>query len=106
MKAKAKTLEKTKAKEKKPAVKAATKAVKKPAAAPKAVKAKKARVAGKKTDIGAEMEKAAAFVKSITLEDLANLGEEGMKRLKGVFAAIAEFGRTLQKQAKTKKTKK
>jgi hypothetical protein len=98
MKAKAKTLGKTKAKEKKPAIKAATKAVKKPAAAPKA--------AGKKTDIGVEIEKAAAFVKSITLEDLANLGEEGLKRLKGVFAALAEFGRTLQKQAKTKKTKK
>jgi hypothetical protein len=103
MKAKAKTGEKTKAKEKKPAVKAATKAVKKRAAAPKAAKAKDT---GKKTDIGAEMEKAAAFVKSITLEDLANLGEEGMKRLKGVFAALTEFGRKLQKQAKTKKTKK
>ncbi len=107
MKAKAKTGEKTKAKAgekakakakaKKPAVKAA---------APKAAKASKPKAAGRKMGMGAEIDKATAFFKSLTLKDLADLGEEGMRKLDRMFAAISAFGRKLRENAKTKNVKK
>ncbi|MGD0281045.1 MAG: hypothetical protein ABSB95_01630 [Dissulfurispiraceae bacterium] len=100
MKAKDSAGEKTKAKAKKPSVKAASKSVKRTAAAPKAEKSK---AAGKKTGMGREIDRARAFFKSLTLNDVAKLGEEGMSKLEGMFAAISAFGRKLRENAKTKK---
>lgn len=96
-KTKAKAGEKVKAKAKKPAVKAA---------AAKAAKASKPKAAGRKMNMGAEIDKATAFFKSLTLKDLADLGEEGMRKLEGMFAAISAFGRKLRENARTKNVKK
>ena len=101
---KTKAGEKTKAK--KPSVKTAKKAVKKMAAAPKAAKASKPKAAVNNTGIGREIDKATAFFKSITLEDVSKLGEEGLRKLEGMFAAISAFGRKLRENAKTKSVKK
>ncbi len=101
---KVKEAPKAKAKEKKAVVKTAKKAVQKTAAAQKAAKAVPAKTAQMKTGIGREMDKVVSFLKSVTLKDLADLGEDGKRILGELFGEIVRIGETMIKGMK--KTKK